>query len=212
MKKIVAILFNTMMGLVLSSVMGGGLLAAGIIGGGLSLFGTGISGVLPMAIQKEVWENDIVESLWADNAFLNYAYNADQFVLAGKVVHIPQAGAAPGTVVNRTSLPAAVSKRTDTDITYAIDEITTNPVHIPNADEVELSYDKRRSVLSETTSAINEAAALNMLFRWSPTAAAAIIRTSGSAVSTHTDSATGYRKAIKLADVKAAQKLFNKSN
>ncbi len=212
MKKILAILFNLTIGLVLSSFLGGDLFAAGMIAGGLSLFSTGIGGVLPMAIQKEIWENDIVESLWADNGFLNFAYNADQFVLAGKVVHIPQAGAAPGTKVNRSTLPATVTKRTDVDITYAIDEITTDPVHIPNADTVELSYDKRRSVLSETTAAINESAALNMLYRWSPTEKAAILRTTGDAVPAHLDKATGNRKAAKLADIKALMKLFNKQN
>lgn len=211
MKKIVAILFNMVMGVFITSLFGGGLLAAGAVVGGLSLIQFSVPG-LPMAIQKEIWENDIVESLWADNAFLNFAYNADNYVLAGKVVHIPQAGAAPGTAVNRTSLPAAVTKRTDVDITYAIDEITTNPIHIPNADTVELSYDKRRSVLSETIAAINEAAALNMFYRWSPAAATAIVRTTGSAVVAHTDAATGNRKAIALADVKSVKKLFDKQN
>lgn len=211
MKKIVAILFNMTIGLILVSLFGGGLFAAGAVGGGLSLLSLNTSG-LNMAVQKEIWENDIIESLWADNAFLNYAYNADQFVLQGKVVHIPQAGGSPGTKVNRTNLPATVTQRTDTDITYAIDEITTDPVHIPHADTVELSYDKRNSVLTDTKSAINEAAAMNMLFRWSPTAAKAIIRTTGKDVEAHTDAATGNRKAITLADIKSAKKMFDKQN
>lgn len=211
MKKLSFLLFNLIMGVVLASVTGGGALAAVGIGGALSLVKTGASG-LQMAIQKEIWENDIVESLWADNTFLQFAYNADQYVLAGKVVHIPQAGAAPGTVVNRTTLPAAVTKRTDVDITYSLDEITTNPVHIPNADTVELSYDKRKSVMSETTAAINEAAALNMLYCWSPTVASSILRTTGAAVDAHLESATGQRKAITLKDVKGAAKQFNKWN
>ena len=47
-----------------------------------------------MAIQKEIWERAIVEDLFADNSFLSKAVNADMWVNAGKVVHIPQAGAA----------------------------------------------------------------------------------------------------------------------
>ncbi|MGB4134245.1 MAG: hypothetical protein BWY89_00040 [Bacteroidetes bacterium ADurb.BinA012] len=209
---LLALLFNAAMAIMLSPVLP---FEPGAIFGALtlvSLIPKSVAGVLPMAIQKEIWENDIIESLWADNAFLNYAYNADQFVLAGKVVHIPQAGAAPGTKVNRSSLPATVTKRTDVDITYAIDEITTDPVHISNAETIELSYDKRRSVLSETVSAINEAVALNMLYRWAPSAAAAIVRTTGNAVLSHTEGAAGNRKAITLADVKGVKKLFDKQS
>jgi len=210
MKKIFALFFNMFIGLIIASVTGGGGLAAMGIGTGLSLIKTGASG-LNMAVQKEIWENDIIESLWADNAFLNFAFNADQYVLAGKVVHIPQAGTVVGVETNRTSLPATVTSRTDTDVTYALDEITTNPIKISNAESVELSYDKRRSVLSDTTNAINEAAALDILYKWHPTVAGQIIRTTGTATLSHTPSATGNRKAFCVADVKAAQKLMNKN-
>lgn len=212
MKKILALMFNLVIGVVLATVTGGGLMAAVVAGGALSLIPKSITGALPMAVQVEIWEKDIVEGLWADNAFLTFAFNADQYVLAGKVVHIPQAGAAPGTKVNRTELPATVTKRTDVDITYAIDEITSDPVHIPNADTVELSYDKRTSVTSETRAAMYEAAALNMIFRWSPSDAARIVRTTGEAVPAHLPSATGNRKSFKLADLKGAQKQFNKDS
>lgn len=213
MKKIQAILFNLVIGVVFASLTGGGAIAAVGIGGVLSLLpGLNVSGALPMAVQKEIWENDIIESLWADNAFLNYAINVDNYVLAGKVVHIPQAGSAPATKVNRTELPAAVTKRTDTDVTYAIDEITSDPVLIPNADTVELSYDKRTSVTAETRAAINNVAALVMLYNWAPTLASAILRTTGSPVLAHANAATGNRKAVALADLKAAQKLMNKNN
>ena len=211
MKKIGLLLFNIVVATALMVAVG----APAVLGIGIGA----LSGVLPglpsgvagMAIQKEIWENDIIEGLWAENSFLNYAFNADQYVLAGKVVHIPQAGAAPNAVTNRSTLPATVTVRTDTDVTYAIDEITSDPVLIPNADTVELSYDKRNSVLAETKAAIYETSALNILFKWNPTVATQILRTSGAAIVAHTDLATGNRKALTIADVKAAQKLMNKN-
>ena len=106
-----------------------------------------------MAVEREIWEGDIVEKLYAENPHLSLCVNADQYVLAGKVVHIPQAGAAPDVVKNRSSLPAAVKKRTDTDITYPLDEYTSDPVHISNAETIEPSYDKRMSVMADTRSA-----------------------------------------------------------
>lgn len=211
MKKLIAIFFNLIVGVVLASAIGGGGWAALGIGAGLSVVRTGATG-LTMAIQKEIWENDIVEALWANNQFLQYAFNADQYVLAGKVVHIPQAGTSVSVSTNRSSLPATVTTRTDTEINYSLDELTTDPVRIPNADTVELSYDKRNSVLSDTKMSIAEAAALNLLFKWNPTAAGNIIRTTGSAVEAHTASATGNRKSITVADIKAAQKKFNQWN
>lgn len=46
-----------------------------------------------MAIQKEIWEADIVENLYAQNPHLSLCVNADQHVVVGKLVHIPNAGA-----------------------------------------------------------------------------------------------------------------------
>lgn len=211
MKKILALMFNLLIGTVMASIAGGGFLTAAVIGGVLSIIPKTVTG-LPMAIQVEIWEKDIVEGLFADNAFLNFAYNADQYVLQGKVVHIPQAGASAGTTVNRSELPATVTQRTDVDITYAIDEITSDPVLIPNADTVELSYNKRTSVTEQMRKTMYEVSALNMLYRWAPSLGDRMIRTTGSAVPAHLPSATGSRNALTLADVKKAQKQFNKDN
>ena len=67
-----------------------------------------------MAIEVEIWRGDIVEALYKDNAFLSRAVNADEYVLSGKVVHIPQAGSASGVEKNLASRPATINKLTDT--------------------------------------------------------------------------------------------------
>jgi hypothetical protein len=165
-----------------------------------------------MAIQKEIWTSHIQENLFKDNEFLNYAFNADQYVIQGKVVHIPNAGASPAVVKNRTSLPATVTQRTDVDITYAIDEFTTDPILIPNADTVELAYDKLSNVLSDSEGAIRQLVADWMLYNWRAENASSIVRSSGAAVAAHLPSATGTRKKFTLADVKAARLTLNKQN
>jgi len=170
------------------------------------------SGVTLMAITKEIWEADIVEALFKDNEFLNYAVNADQYVLAGKVVHIPNAGGVPTVVKNRTSLPASVTVRTDVDITYPLDEFTSDPVKISNAETVELSYDKRQSVLADSQMGIRETVADWVLRAWAPADATRLIRTTGSAIVSHLDSATGNRKKFIVADLQRAQKQLNKDN
>ncbi len=165
-----------------------------------------------MAIQKEIWTKYIQENLFKDNEFLNYAFNADQYVLEGKVVHIPNAGSTANVVKNRTTLPATVTQRADVDITYSIDEFTTDPILIPNADTVELSYDKLSNVLSEYESALRQLVAEWMLYNWRAENATSIVRTSGANVTSHMPGATGTRKKFGIADVKAARLVLNKQN
>lgn len=63
-----------------------------------------------MAIQKEIWAQTIVEGLFASNSFLSKAFNADEYVNAGKIVHIPQAGAASKVEKDRSTLPAKIGR------------------------------------------------------------------------------------------------------
>lgn len=161
-----------------------------------------------MAVQKEIWMSTIIEGLFADNSFLSKAFNADEFVVEGKTVHIPNAGAASGVVKNRSSFPATVTARTDVDLTFDLDEYTTNPIRIPNAETVELSYNKRQSVIRQDRAKLINDASEGILFKWLPAIANAI-RTTGSAVAAHTPSATGNRKAFTKADVLAAMTNFN---
>src|SRR3954468_21515304 len=133
-----------------------------------------------MAIQKEIWQDHIEGNLFKNNEFLLASTDAGQFVLQGKVVHIPQAGALPTVVKNRSSIPATVVQRTDTDITYVLDEFTTDPILIPNAETFELSYNKRESVLGEYESSLRQTIADNLLIDWSPTGGTGtVIRTTG---------------------------------
>lgn len=164
-----------------------------------------------MAVQKEIWVRDIVESLFPDNSFVSRAVNDDMYVNEGKKVHIPNAGAPSGVVKNRTTFPATASKRTDVDIDYTLDELTTNPVHIPYADMVELSYNKRQSVIAQDREQLITDAAESLLAAWCP-AAANRINTTGSAVPAWTPDASGNRKAIKPSDVAALQTRFNADN
>jgi hypothetical protein len=178
------------------------------VGTALSFLPAAPAGVMAMAVQKEIWLNSIIEPLFADNSFISKAFNADEFVVAGKVVHIPNAGVGSAVVKNRAVYPATVGKRDDVDLTFNLDEYTTDPIKIPHADTVELSYNKRESVLKNDKAKLIESVCNEMVFNWSP-AVANTIRTTGAAVLSHTPSATGNRKAFGKADVKNAMDKFN---
>ncbi len=166
-----------------------------------------------MAIQKEIWQDHIEGNLFKNNEFLLASTDAGQYVLNGHVVHIPQAGALPTVVKNRSSVPATVVQRGDTDITYTLDEYTTDPILIPNAETFELSYNKRESVLSEYETSLRETVADNLLIDWSPSdGTGVIIRTTGAAVATTLAGTTGNRAKFVVNDLKNAQLQLNKQN
>jgi len=125
----------------------------------------------------ETWANYIMERFWKDNAFLKRAYDDSNYVLAGRIVHIPQPGSKPNVVKNRAVWPATAVRRADTDIVYALDEYSTDPTHIPNIDSIHLSYDKQDSVLGDHMSTLDETVADDMLIKWG--ANATIIATTG---------------------------------
>lgn len=165
-----------------------------------------------MAIQRELWQNTIIEGLFADNSFMSKAVNDDMYVNMGKKVHIPNAGAPSAVEIDRSSLPAEVKTRTDVDVEYSLNELTTDPIRIPHAETVELSYSKRNSVISQDRLQLIEKAAEQMLYNWAPDSTH-FVRTSGTEkVTAHTKDATGERKALVKADVLALMTKFNADN
>ena len=69
-------------------------------------------------VPQEFWSSYIVEKLFKDNPHLNLCMDESKFVMGGSVVYIPQAGARPNVVKNRSSLPAATVQRADTAVLY----------------------------------------------------------------------------------------------
>lgn len=214
MKKILNLFSVLMFTFLLGSV--GSLAGANPIGSYVGAFSLSLipqaKGSLVMAIQKEIWVNYIIENLFKDDAFMAFSVDESQYVVAGKIVHIPQAGAPSDVKRNRTQLPATVTLRKDVDILYSLDEFTTDPRLIPAADKVELSYDKIDSVMGEDMSAIRQFVADWLLYHWRPETDAQILRTTGDSKPAHLPNATGNRKALTLADVRAAKKALDKQN
>ena len=168
-----------------------------------------------MALEIEVWNETIQEKLLQDNAFLTQVADvSSDNIINGTIVHLPQAGDPSGVVKNRTVFPAPVARRTDSEVLYKIDEYTTNPIWIKDAENKEYSYDKRRSVLDQDVANLSEEVAEGMLtnFIVSPVGTnttlptSSILETSGAVVASGLTGSTGNRKAYSLGDL---QKLRN---
>lgn len=168
-------------------------------------------GVAMMAITREIWTKDIVENLYKDNGFAMRAFNADMYVLQGKVVHIPVAGTASTITKNATSFPVSAVKRTDTDATYNLDTFYSTPRHIEQIEKYELEYDKRQSVLGEDQRAITEAAMEALIYNWGPAVAKTTLTTGASRAATLVG-ATGNRKKFDKAEVSTIKLAMDAAN
>lgn len=163
-----------------------------------------------MALNKQVWLNSLVENFFPDNSFATKSIDDSTYV-SNKTVHVPNAGAPSGVVINRTQKPASVKARTDNDLSYDMDELTTNPIYIPNIETVELSYDKRNSVLWNDRMELQKQAHQNLLYRWFEESS--VVETTGAARAAHTTAtATGNRKKMSKDTVLALMTKFNQED
>lgn len=170
-------------------------ISAGAVAVGVFAVGTGAQIVAPyiqngyaqfnpmlfMAIQTEVWVSDIEENLFFANEFINLAVDHSSYI-SNLTVHVPQAGSNPSVKINRVDDESAVTRRTDTDLTYQLKNFTTDPVLIKDIEQLQVSYSKRQSVLGQHIAVLNDAMGLRTLYSWAVSGAgAAIVITTGAA-------------------------------
>ena len=165
------------------------------------------AGSLMAGVVPEIWTDYVVGNLFKDNEYLLQSVDESQYVLLGSVVHVPNAGAPSGVQRNRTQLPATITRRTDVDVTYALDEFTTDPRYIPDADKVQLNYDKMDSCMGEDMRALNQVMADTMLYNWRPTHFIKATATKDAKYRVH---GTGVRTGVSVEDFVTAKEIFNK--
>lgn len=151
-----------------------------------------------MPLQTEVWIDTLQENFFPDNSFVQKSEDDSQYV-DNKTVHVPNAGRPSKVQVNRRTKPAQPTERTDQDLTYELDELTSDPVHISHADTVELSYNKRSSIILNDKEEMRRVASELILQRWAKGADSAhTILTDGAQRDAHTTQGTGHR--LKMTD------------
>ncbi len=175
-------------------------------------------------IASEVFANYIVEKLRRSNPHIGLAADESQYVKAGAVVHIPQAGNPPAVEKNRSTYPAVATRRGDTSVTYALDSFTTEPVHVAWSEQAEISYDKTDSVLGDLVATLMETVGDNILYDWvaglknkgaaaDTIPAANIIVTAGTLDSFEiAQGISVQRNAFSYKDLESAQYLMNHQN
>ena len=111
-----------------------------------------------MALNKEIWANDVQELLLPDNTFVTKGTDYSTFADA-HTIHIPIEADLINVEKDRGELPGTV--RTTSELCKEIDmhHFTTDPVRLFRPEDVELCYDKRRLVTENMAKSINESIA-----------------------------------------------------
>lgn len=162
-----------------------------------------------MALQTEVWVQDIQDNLFSNQEFASRSVDHSAFV-SDSIVHLPQAGSAPTVVKDRSTFPATISERTDTEKTYSLSNFSTDPIRLRNLDEIQTSYAKRQSILGEHVEGLNERLGDEAAFAWGIDTVARVVKTSGSATATAlAPGATGTRNELDKADIRAAAQILD---
>ena len=164
-----------------------------------------------MALIKEIWVQDIQEALNRNADFLPYSVDHSAYIAFG-VVHVPQSGANPTVNVNPSVLPLTIAQRTDTDLTYNLNQYALSPTLITNIDELQNSYDKRQSVIGQQMSTLTQTIGDYTAVSWCASGAANIVLTTGAAGTSLPPSGTGTRNAVALVDIANLAKKLDKDN
>lgn len=217
---IVNALLAVVIGFVAVSLFGGDVLDALGIGFAIFAAGTGAQLLfganaaagdgLYMALQTEVWIADIQENLFFENEFLNLAQDHSAYI-SNKTVHIPQAGGNPVVVKNRTEDVADIKRRTDTELTYSMDNYTTDPFLVKNVEELQISYQKRQSILGQHVATLGDTIAVETLHKWAVDGSTShVIRSTGTNDAMLPNSAaTGKRLRLTIEDLARAAAIMD---
>lgn len=157
---------------------------------------------------------EIIPNLFPSTGFMTRAKRDDDKV-NNSTVELHNAGAVPNVEVNRTSLPAPISSRTDTPHNYELEELTSDPTLLKNI-EVLLEMggmNKRADIIKDHIASIREKAAKRILVKWA-TGVTALVPTTGSnrAAESKNGVQTGNRKAVTVADLAKVQQIFHKQD
>jgi hypothetical protein len=174
--------------------------------------------VLDLAV--EFWDNVIAENLYKGYQWLMRAKQRNANVLIGqggaRIVHIPQAGAVPNVVRNRKNYPIPRVKRNDLDLTYTMDELSSDSTVVFEAEKWELSYAKIPDALKDHINEIGKKGALTALYRWAGKNAGesnltqTVVTTGANFTSSsYYSTMTGNRKTPLVADITTAKALMN---
>lgn len=156
-----------------------------------------------MALNKEIWVNQIKEGFYPDRSFLSKVVDLSGFVNSD-IIHFPSAGIDPNVLINNTTYPIKIVGREDNDNQLELDKFETENTLVRRPDAIEYSYDKLESVINQHRSTLQTSTARKAAHAYAPsedTTNTPLVTTSGAA--------TNGRKRMTFEDLLALKERFD---
>lgn len=112
-----------------------------------------------MALNKEVWINQLKENFYPESGFLNFVLDFSSEVENDKI-HIASAGIDPKVLVNNTTYPIKIVGREDEDNELELDTFETENTIVRRPEAIEYSYNKLESVVRQHRSTLQKSVAI----------------------------------------------------
>lgn len=166
LNNLTAILFNTLVGVLLAVLIGFSPLAGAVAMNGVALsiglvkfYYTGVGlengSVLFAGLLKEIWISKLMENFYPNGDWLLAGTNMSEFV-ENNTINLADCGVDPEVYVNNTSYPIDIVERTDTALTIGLDYYDTKNTVVRNATAVQLAYNKLESVVKQHRQALRK--------------------------------------------------------
>lgn len=120
-----------------------------------------------MALNKEVWINQIKEGFYPDDSFLNVVTDYSQHVNNNKI-HIPSAGIDPNVLINNTTYPIGIVQRQDDDNEISLVKFETENTLVRRPEVIEYSYDQLESVIRQHRETLRTTVAQKAIHAYAP--------------------------------------------
>lgn len=120
-----------------------------------------------MALNKQVWINQIKEGFYPDRSFLSKVIDLTGDV-NNDILHFPSAGIDPNVLINNTTYPIAIVGREDQDNEIPLDKFETENTLVRRPDAIEYSYDKLESVIRQHRSTLQASTARKAIHAFAP--------------------------------------------
>jgi len=134
-----------------------------------------------MALEKQIWINQLMNNFYPDTSFLNFARDFSAFVDNDKL-NMTEVGVDPDVLVNNTTYPINVKQRDDNAISIELDLYETENTLIREPDAVEVAYNKLESVIYGHRQSLQTRAGMKAAHAFAPTQDSAftpIVKTTG---------------------------------
>lgn len=117
---------------------------------------------VPNAVFNEIFSTEVIDKLYAKNAFLSTFNNVSMW-LNGRTVHIPNFNASSNILVDNVDDSAATyafgftaTQTAETDLELTLKSFKFTPMEVPSFDEMVTNYDKFAAVTRNSISQLTE--------------------------------------------------------